>query len=616
MLRVSSLVVIGLAGLTSPLLGQQLRGVVRDSGLAAPLPGAVLTLVDSAGVSLGRVISDGAGRFAIPLQPRAARLRAVRIGYRPRDLALTFAGDTLEIAMAKLPPMLATMRVTDSELCPGANASSAAVDLWEQAKAGLLATVVARETSPARMQSLTYSRATTPTDERVTQQRTQITSGFSNRPFVAAAQASYFARLGFMQEDASGRLYNAPDADVLLDDDFAATHCFRVQSADKEHPEQIGLAFSPARGRDRLVDVTGVIWIDRVTPKLRTLEFRYTGLEPAATESGSGGHIEFRTMQNGVAFIERWHLRLASLVADPRRRSLPSGVPNDRTKRTDFRLVDLRESGGIVLDATWPDGVAWHDSVAGLAGSVVQRHSSLAIPAATITLVGTNTETVASPDGSFGLLPLVPGRYTVVVTDTTLGRYARARSTELTADVTRGRFTTIRVELPPLIDVIRDICRDQPVPRGSSLIVGRVRPLGVDRPTGNIVARWQANYNNGSPVRSENGVGQPVTVDGSEQRIKPDDQGNFVVCGVARGRPIRLRYSEGERFADTTVVVSDTLLHPMQWRPALPPPRPNPLEISSIEPDDPIGEIGDVWNGATKRLELRWAERRRKPAAR
>jgi hypothetical protein len=75
-------------------------------------------------------------------------LRAVRIGYRPRDLALTFAGDTLEIAMAKLPPMLATMRVTDSELCPGANASNAAVDLWEQAKAGLLATVVARENQP------------------------------------------------------------------------------------------------------------------------------------------------------------------------------------------------------------------------------------------------------------------------------------------------------------------------------------------------------------------------------------------------------------------------------------------------------------------------------------
>jgi hypothetical protein len=140
--------------------------------------------------------------------------------------------------------------------------------------------------------------------------------------------------------------YNAPDADVLLDDDFAATHCFRVQSADKEHPEQIGLAFSPARGRDRLVDVTGVIWIDRVTPKLRTLEFRYTGLEPAATESGSGGHIEFRTMQNGVAFIERWHLRLASLVADPRRRSPPSGVPNDRTKRTDFAPGRLAGVGG------------------------------------------------------------------------------------------------------------------------------------------------------------------------------------------------------------------------------------------------------------------------------
>src|SRR4029079_13988646 len=162
-----------------------------------------------------------------------------------------------DAAMATLPPRLAAVRVTDSELCPGANASTNAVELWEQAKAGLLATVLAREPKTAKMQELPYKRITTTTDERVTEQSMQLTSGYSNRPFIAPAEASFFARRGFMQEDAAGRLYSAPDADVLLDEDFAATHCFHIEGADPEHPGQIGLAFAPARGRDAPAAVAG-----------------------------------------------------------------------------------------------------------------------------------------------------------------------------------------------------------------------------------------------------------------------------------------------------------------------------------------------------------------------
>ena len=586
--RFSTLVLLGLA---SRLGAQQVRGVVRDSARAVPLPGAVVTILDSAGAPVGRGISDADGRFALTVPTRAARLRAVRIGYRPRDLALTSHVDTLEIAMAKLPPMLATVRVTDSELCPGATANTVALELWEQAKAGLLATVVARETKPARMRSLIYKRATTPTDERVTAQTTEITSGYSNRPFVAPAQASFFARLGFMQEDAGSRLYSAPDADVLLDDAFAATHCFHIQAADRDHPDQIGLAFAPTRGRDALVDVKGVIWMDRVSPQLRTLDFLYTGLEPAATRVSSGGHLEFRTMENGLSFIERWHLRLATLIADDRPRDSAPALPGERRNRTDFRVAELREAGGLILDADWPGGIAWHDSLAGLTGSVVQRHSTLVVPTAVVALAGTNTETLTAADGSFELAPVVPGRYSVVVTDTALADYARDRTTQLAVEVKRGRVTKVRVELPPLADVIRDICRDQRMPRGSSIIVGRVRIPGVERPMGRVVAHWQATYNNGSPVTSENGVGRAIAVNGADQHVDMDDQGHFVVCGVARGRPIHLRYMEDQRFADTTIVVGDTLFHPMEWRPVLPPPKPNSLDLSGMERKRPIKDL-------------------------
>jgi hypothetical protein len=302
-----------------------------------------------------------------------------------------------------------------------------------------------------------------------------------------------------MQEDAAGRLYSAPDADVLLDEDFAATHCFHIEGADPEHPGQIGLAFAPARGRDALVDVAGVIWMDRITPQLRSLDFLYTGLEPAATRARSGGHIEFRTMENGLTFIERWRLRLATLLVDERSRDVASGIPNERRNRADFRVADLRESGGVVLAASWPDGTNWRDSLSGLTGSVVQLHLPISIPAAVVSLSGTDAETQTSSNGSFELSPVVPGRYTVVVTDTTLAEYAAPRSTKLTADIVRGRLTTIRVELPPLVDVIRDVCREQRMPRGTSMIIGRVILPGATRPSGRVLARWQANYNNGSP---------------------------------------------------------------------------------------------------------------------
>jgi hypothetical protein len=570
MLRVSTLALI--AGTASQLGAQQLRGVVRDSVRALPLPGAVVTLLDSAGLPLGRAISAADGHFVVaPSRPtRAVRVRVVRIGYRPVEVGPMSKTNTLEIAMAKLPPILATVRVTGSELCSGST-SADALELWEQAKAGLLATVVARETKPATVQALTYKRVTTTTDERVTQQTSQLTSAYSNRPFVAAAEASFFAQRGFMQEDASGRLFSAPDADVLLDEAFAATHCFHIEAADKDHPDQIGLAFSPARGRDALVEVAGVIWIDRVSPQLRSLDFRYTGLEPAATRAGSGGHVEFRTMENGLSFIERWHLRLVTLTAEQRPQDMTKGLPTDRRRRTDFRVADLRVSGGIVLAATWPDGTAWRDSAAGLKGSVVQLHSSLSVPAALVSLEGAKLETQTSADGSFELAPIVPGRYTVVVADTTLGAYSAPRSAQMTVDVSRGRLTTIRVELPPLVDVIRDVCRGQPMPRETSMIVGRVSVPGVPRPSGRVVASWQANFNNGNLLTSENGVGRQVAINGAEQRVDLDDEGHFVVCGVTRDRPIHLRYMENQRAVDTTVVIKGALLHPVEWRLVLPP---------------------------------------------
>ncbi len=291
---------------------RQVRGAVRDSAARAPLPGVVITAIDSAGVTGGRAITDASGRFALALPGRAARLHLIRIGYRPRDVAITSA-DEIAIVMERLPPILSAVRVRSNELCPGSSDQGAAFQLWEQVRDGLLATIVSRELKPADATTLVYETHVSPNDERVREQTKRVQSGRTTRPFTASAPAATFAARGYMREDPSARIFDAPDADVLIDQSFAATHCFRLQTADAAHRGQIGLAFAPTPGRDTIVDVKGTVWIDTVDPRLRSLDFTYTSLEPAAMQAGAGGHIEFRTMGNGVSFVERWQLRLPVL---------------------------------------------------------------------------------------------------------------------------------------------------------------------------------------------------------------------------------------------------------------------------------------------------------------
>ena len=298
------------------LIAQQLRGVVSDSSISAPVSGAVVSVVDSSGVTAGRTITDGAGRFALSIPARAARLRVIRIGFQPRDVPLSLPLDApIRVAMSRLPTTLAAMRVSGRELCPGSDDRGPAFQLWEQARAGLLAAVVARELNPARVASLTFKRLFEPRDDLVRAISTRLTTGTTTRPFVASASAAEFARRGYMSEDGSGRTFFAPDADVLLDESFATVHCFHLAQDEAAHSGQIGLAFTPApgRGRDTLVDVRGVIWIDRATPALRTLDFLYTALERPAMNFGAGGHIEFVTLSNGISFIDQWVLRLVSM---------------------------------------------------------------------------------------------------------------------------------------------------------------------------------------------------------------------------------------------------------------------------------------------------------------
>src|SRR5262249_4733137 len=126
-----------------------------------PVAGAVLLVFDSSGATLARTITDAAGTYRIPSTAQMRRLRAVRIGFRPRELTLpdlTSGNVQIDLAMTALPTLLDAVQVTTDVRCSRRGDRLAALSLLDQARAGLLATVVAREARPAEMIRLRYSR--------------------------------------------------------------------------------------------------------------------------------------------------------------------------------------------------------------------------------------------------------------------------------------------------------------------------------------------------------------------------------------------------------------------------------------------------------------------------
>jgi hypothetical protein len=534
------------------LFAQQARGVVRDSAGGAPIPGVVVTVLDTSGATAARVITDAAGRFTVQAALSSPRFRLLRIGYRPREIVMGADRGELVLMMEKIPPVLDRVRVTDSELCPGSSDRGAAFLLWEQARAGLLATVVARDQKPADARTIVYEQTMSPIDETIRRQMKEIKSGRTSRPFTASAEPAFFARNGYMVEDRRGRLFNAPDADVLLDESFVATHCFRLRAADSAHVGQTGLAFSPVPGRDTLVDVAGVIWMDAGAAQLRSLDFAYTSLEPAAVAARAGGHIEFRTMANGVAFIERWHLRLANVQLNSIQRGaqVPMRAPPRqvaRRDRMDVRVVELIEAGGIVIEAKWPDGTVWTDTPASANGVVMQRRTDQAVAGALVTLVGTRDTAVTDTAGRFSI-SAIPGRYLANVTDTVLQSFVKPRAASRHVMVSRSSSERVRIDLPPVSDVVDDICRGQRMGIGRVIITGLAATADATSLAGTrIEGRWKQKV-----LRGTN-----VFLDAMSAEVKLDEDGRFVVCGPARELELTLRLFRGStQLADTTFVVT------------------------------------------------------------
>ena len=392
-----------------PLAAQTFHGTVRDSASHQPIAGAVFMVLDSAGASLGRRITDERGQYSIAVTGVPRRVRIVRIGFQPRDVRISLPRDDAEpfdMAMLRVPTMLAAVDVRDKSHCGKRSDRAAALGLWEQARAGLLATVVARETNTAFVNRLVFERTFDGASNKITRFLVQADSGASaGKSFNAVHSASDFIAKGFSSDSAGESYLYGPDADVLLDDAFAAGYCFRLAGRVKSRPTEVGLSFSPSdaipiRGR---VDIDGTLWVDTAAREIRDIEYQYVGLPRAFDEYRPGGLISFGQMPNGIVMIDRWYIRNIGARQDT--------IGDLRGPRVRTWLF-ASETGGDLARATWPDGSDYHAALGALHVRAVTTEGAPA-RGARILLPGTPYQGTADSAGDIRIADLEPGPYSV-----------------------------------------------------------------------------------------------------------------------------------------------------------------------------------------------------------
>jgi hypothetical protein len=109
-------------------------------------------------------------------------------------------------------------------------------------------------------------------------------------------------------------VFRGPDADVLLSDPFASSHCFHLVAPPDAPGDWVGIAFTPGRARRGSVEIAGTLWLDRVSLELRRIEFGYAGLPDELTRAKSGGTIEFTRLANGSWLTHRWAIRMPRIA--------------------------------------------------------------------------------------------------------------------------------------------------------------------------------------------------------------------------------------------------------------------------------------------------------------
>ena len=421
---------------------QTVSGTVVDEAGGAPVRGALVSLLDSAGKRVGSTLTNAQGAFALRA-PAAGefRVRAERVGMStassgPLPLA---AGEArvLRLATRSTAVMLEGLSVQAADrgcvVSPSRGARTAA--LWEEARKALDVAEFTRAQKASVYSIRRYRRTLDPERLTVREATEDSTTGRSTSPFMALP-AENLASGGYVRTQGDDTYFYPPDAAVLLSETFLSQHCFRVRQGRGENAAQVGLEFEPVQGRS-LPDVRGVLWLDASSAELRTLEYTFTGVSYPGSSLPWGGRVDFARLASGGWIVKGWTLRMP-LVGRPLAK--PELGLMGRTPAP--AVIAVIEVGGEVIGVQ--EGVP-EPRRGALAGIVWDSTRAAAVAGARVVLENTTHAATTGADGRFLIDQVPEGRYRL------LWGHPRADSLRFTpppTDVEVGGQSTIALGIP------------------------------------------------------------------------------------------------------------------------------------------------------------------------
>ena len=520
---------------------QDVGGTVRDAATSEPVRGAVVVLLGPNRELLARAITSSSGTFRIR-DSSATMIRVMRIGYSPHEGRLeTATRGNVSITLTPLGRSLRPVAVNTRPACPARQDQRQALAVWSSATDAMLAMVVAATESSqtGTVTQLLYNRLLSDDGRRVMRQSSQRVVTDNVSPIRADRDPDEFVASGYVVARGNVTTYYGPDPEVLLDSSFAATHCLSIRTDARARPGEVGVGFAPARGRDSIPDIAGVLWLTRSPMALRSLSFEYRNVDQALIDMRAGGLLEFETNSNGVPFIRAWHVR------SPKLRYLRSGrYANGRIVATDVipDVLEIHETGGLIAGGRLADGTPLASPLATLGGVVQTVRTNKAVSGAVVTLDSTDQRATTDSAGRFTFEQLLPGPHMVrvqdsvtihglrpdsggnVVPDSTVSQHLTRVATRA-MEIRAGPNGPLELVLPWREPV--DGCGRQGVER-RFVVTGVVqRPDSVRVPDAYVRFSW---------ADTSRGTTAETMVD-----TKADAHGVFVMCGIPAERAITTR---------------------------------------------------------------------------
>lgn len=302
-----------------------------------PVAGALVALLDRRDSVVAEGLSTETGRRRLRAPPGTYRVRARRIGFLPfisPPVVLPHEGELL-LAVETPRVVLGSIVVNSRSRCKRSDPGPDELGVvWDEIDKALRASQLTTRDLSGFDQAHLY-RKQVALNGAVLSTDTTFFPIRDTRPFGAIDPVTLATDGYVLGDEIQGWHYFAPDEVVLLSDQFAATHCFRLLR-DRERAGEIGVAFEPVPLRS-IPEIAGVLWVDERTSELREIVFRYVNAG-VFSRFGAGGFTRFTRVPSGAWLVSDWLLRVPVLTV---RLSPYSG--------RQFTATGYTENGGGIL---------------------------------------------------------------------------------------------------------------------------------------------------------------------------------------------------------------------------------------------------------------------------